>query len=494
MSRHERQTSHDELIQNYLENQATPTEEKHFRLLLGEESFRRRVAEYAIDLGCLHLHARQGLLEAGEMARSASVDPVRRRMVVSVAAAASLLLVLAGAWVLSHAWRPSSHQGPSVAGSQTSPQPDLPHGKSQSPSTAAVAGDDRGVGKLAHVAGRVVATRPDLPGEQRTLETDDVLDAGDELETLDPESFALVEFGDGTLLAVAGESKLACLSKENQKRVALSAGNLMAQVAPQPESFPMLIRTPVAEAEVLGTKLSLFTDADLTEVAVQEGRVLFRRLADGQAVDVQGGQCAVARANADLAARPIDETPTVWEEDFDTGLPNGWKTGMWIRPELLADSNGAVRAVARSEDAHGHPAGPCFAMTQSAWSRGLFQIEANSHLNFRYKLMRPGWFYVLINARTDEDLAAFSGCFLFKNRSMCQVPRNQWETRSVPLNCFHRPKRHLLDKGESLSPHPGNIVFSLFFRTQETDPGLIIDRIWVTQGTPDNVETLDWSE
>ncbi len=487
MSRNERRTSHDELIQNYLENQATPTEEKHFRLLLGEPSFQRRVAEFAIDLGCLHAHARQGMLDVGETSRSA---PSRLRFAAPVALAVSLLLILAGAWALTLSWRTSLHQDSTVADSSAFPQPGDVDGRSQFPASVVV--DDGGRGKLAHVAGRVVATRTDASGERRTLETGDVLAPGDELETCEPDSFALVEFGDGTLLAVSGESKLACLSKESQKRIALSAGNLMAQVAPQPESAPMLIRTPVAEAEVLGTKLSLFTDTDLTELAVHEGRVLFRKLADGQTVDLQDGQCAVAEAGTDLAARAIEETPTVWEEDFGTGLPNGWKIGMWIRRDLLADSNGAVRAVPRSKNAEGHPVGPCFAMSQSAWSHGLFQVKKDSHLNFRYKLMRPDWFHLRVNAKTDEDIAAFSGSFLFKNRSMCRVPRNQWQTRSVPLSCFRKVKRQ--GQGDSLSLRPGDIAFSLFFFTSEADPGLIIDRIWVTRGAPENVEVLDWAE
>ncbi len=65
-------SSHDDLIQTYLEDEATPNEEKRIRRLLANESFARRVAQFAIDLGQLHGFAQQGMLRCDESVEEGS--------------------------------------------------------------------------------------------------------------------------------------------------------------------------------------------------------------------------------------------------------------------------------------------------------------------------------------------------------------------------------------------------------------------------------------
>lgn len=50
-------SSNDDLIFRYLEGEATASEEERFRRLLPSPAFSRRVAQYAIDLGHLHMFA-----------------------------------------------------------------------------------------------------------------------------------------------------------------------------------------------------------------------------------------------------------------------------------------------------------------------------------------------------------------------------------------------------------------------------------------------------
>lgn len=77
---------------------------------------------------------------------------------------------------------------------------------------------------------------------------------------------------------------------DDPKILELRAGELEADVAPQKE--PMVLRTPQAEAVVLGTKFTLST----TRLEVTEGRVKLTRSSDGAAVEVAAGQ--VARAES----------------------------------------------------------------------------------------------------------------------------------------------------------------------------------------------------
>jgi hypothetical protein len=487
MSWNENEAFQDELIQNYLENQATPTEEKEFRLLLGEESFRRRVAEYAIDLGCLYSHARQGMLDRTLVAQPKSNSGSCRRVIRVAVVAASFLLAVATVWAVFRNDNTPSELAHSNVGGRSGNQSAEPIIAKSLHSVTDGATRHSGIATAAHVIGRVLIGGSYDPAESRVVDEGTVLQSGDVVRTLDAESFALVEFHDGSVLAIAGESELTCALEDSRKRVMVAAGDIMAQVAFQDKLSPMVISTPIAEAEVLGTRLSVCTEGALTELAVHEGRVLFRRLLDGQTIDVSGGQCAVATSDSELVARPIQLIPSVWEEDFAAGLPDRWGCGTWIRSEGPDGSNGAVRAVPRAGDKVDQ-AGPCYVMTAREWSHGLFRIEEDTHLNFRYKLTRPGWFYAMVSMRTDDAIAVFAGSFIYKNRDMWQVPRNQWRTTCIPLSQFQRPEQGLPDDAIQHPPKPGDIVFSLFFRTQDQDSGLMIDRIWVTRGSPESAE------
>ena len=83
---------------------------------------------------------------------------------------------------------------------------------------------------------------------------------------------------------------------EDPKILELRAGEIEADVAPQ--KAPMVLRTPQAEAVVLGTKFTL----SATRLEVTEGRVRLTRSADGAAVEVAAGQVARAESMKAVAA------------------------------------------------------------------------------------------------------------------------------------------------------------------------------------------------
>ena len=139
-------------------------------------------------------------------------------------------------------------------------------------------------------------------------------------------SSAQLRFADGSVVTVAGDSELA-LSHGAQRQLALRRGSLTGDVRPQPADRPMLIRTPTAEVEVMGTRFLLVAKSGETQLSVESGRVRLRRLADGSTVDVPQGHVAVATLDtaARLESRQLPPAPSAWQQTFDQPPPATWR-------------------------------------------------------------------------------------------------------------------------------------------------------------------------
>ena len=110
--------------------------------------------------------------------------------------------------------------------------------------------------------------------------------------------YATLQYADNTNVEIRGGSQVS-LSDEGPaggKRVAIERGQLIAEVAKQPEGLPMTFVTPHAEAIVLGTRLSLTVTAHDTVLDVTEGQVRLNRLVDEQSVVVASQESALASA------------------------------------------------------------------------------------------------------------------------------------------------------------------------------------------------------
>ena len=153
------------------------------------------------------------------------------------------------------------------------------------------------------------------------IQSGDSLPAGT-LETIGEASSALLRFDDGSLISLQGEAELS-FSDDGQKVLTLSRGTLSADVQKQPAGRPMLIRTPSAEAEVVGTAFDLTARTEDTLLKVDEGLVKLKRLADGSQIDVPANRSAVASlaAGSDLDAASTPEPLTDWSFDFTSSTP-----------------------------------------------------------------------------------------------------------------------------------------------------------------------------
>jgi ferric-dicitrate binding protein FerR (iron transport regulator) len=146
-------------------------------------------------------------------------------------------------------------------------------------------------------------------------------------------SSAQLVFRDGSTIALNGDSELA-LPGDSPKRLSLRRGALSADVRPQPAGSRMLIRTPMAEVEVLGTRFYVSVQPGETAVSVEVGRVRMRRLADESLVDVAQGQTAVATLDVAkrMEVRPLPPAPVRWRQAFKKPPSAIWQ-GEWVRAD-----------------------------------------------------------------------------------------------------------------------------------------------------------------
>lgn len=129
---------------------------------------------------------------------------------------------------------------------------------------------------------------------------------------------AALRFDDGTEITVSGGTDLHFSHTDGGLLFHLSKGHLSASVAPQPVDRPLRVRTAMAEATVLGTTLSVSVEERISRLSVEEGEVLWRRIADGDEILVHGGERAEAglRTSERLSAFPSSPVPDSWTLEF----------------------------------------------------------------------------------------------------------------------------------------------------------------------------------
>ena len=164
---------------------------------------------------------------------------------------------------------------------------------------------------------------------------------GGTLETLASDSAAAVVFMDGSRVTLAGLSMIT-IADFGQKELRLHKGVFSANVNPQTK--PMLVHTPTAVAEVLGTQFNLSAEPQSTELTVNGGRVRMTRLADGQSQEVSANHLAVAsldrRDPFEATKRPEQVNTWLstlpWDQAYGEFIPgeNGQPNALAATPML----------------------------------------------------------------------------------------------------------------------------------------------------------------
>lgn len=148
--------------------------------------------------------------------------------------------------------------------------------------------------------------------------------SGGTLETLAVDASAELEFRDGSVVSVFGDSAV-IISDRQQKILHLGHGMLSADVNAQAAGRPMLIHTPTADIKVVGTEFTINADSSSTVLTVNSGEVSMTRLADGKVVSVPAGHQATASFEKDsyFAAIPQDQPKTVWKSRIPENVNYG---------------------------------------------------------------------------------------------------------------------------------------------------------------------------
>ena len=248
-------------------------------------------------------------------------------------------------------------------------------------------------------------------------------------------SSAVVKFRDGSELTLSGDAELS-FSDHGQKRLTLRRGAFSADVCPQPAGRPMVIRTPAAEAEVLGTKFSMSAVAEQSTLSVDTGRVQLRRLVDGATVEVASAQSAVATLDAavKLQASSRAVTATRWREDFRMKPSELWQ-GVWLPAEGPVPARMTTAPHVAATRADGTKVITQAVSRKNSSAGRIVALKPDSVLTVKLRMQRPKPVTVLLSRH--ETAGPFAGNYEWVvPPSAGQADANGWRTVSVPVSSF----------------------------------------------------------
>ena len=228
------------------------------------------------------------------------------------------------------------------------------------------------------------------------IKTGDELGGGT-LEVVAADSWAELVFDDGTRVWASGPAIVRFSEGPEGKHIFLRRGELSLDVAPQSSGYPLLLQTPSAEVQVLGTQFNVTADVSATQLAVHEGLVRVTRLADGKTRDVPADHHVVAALDrkTDFDALPRGESVRSWKCDLQRDVRQGyWRSGAGERPGSLRAETHLFRGdfgerkdpvllhsvVVRPSDSNGTPV----LLTEGARLRVAGRLERSCAVSFGF--------------------------------------------------------------------------------------------------------------
>lgn len=226
----------------------------------------------------------------------------------------------------------------------------------------------------------------------------------------------------------------------------------------------MLIRTPSAVAEVVGTAFDLSARSEDTLLKVDEGLVKLKRLADGSEIDVPAHRSAVASldtgAALDTASTP--EPLTAWRFDFTTQTPpRDWrgysKNGTMHASPYVAKKMPDGRIVTHYGIS-----------IRTAMLEQPVRLVATERSVIRYRLRCEQAYKLQLMLLTHKTNGEFGGNFLtLLDESELRPAADGWCEIEVPLTRFSAiSKKH--------ASHSGNILTSVLIFSASADTRLAV--------------------
>jgi ferric-dicitrate binding protein FerR (iron transport regulator) len=173
---------------------------------------------------------------------------------------------------------------------------------------------------------------PVLPGQ--------ALFAGQGIEV--GEGRVVVAYPDETRLELSGDTVVHWNAVPGAgKTIYLAQGAVVADVAEQPESDPMIVATPHAEVVARGNRFSMVNAAASTHIEVEKGPAEVKRRSDGKSLRVDPGAYLVTSIDEAFAAQPLP--PRISQA---RAVLQGHGDGLW---SLSYSLDGATLAVGAAD-------------------------------------------------------------------------------------------------------------------------------------------------
>ena len=256
------------------------------------------------------------------------------------------------------------------------------------------------------------------------------------VETENENATVEIRLPDGSHFTLSGVAE-AAFSEVGAKQVTLKRGKVTAFVARQSVGRPLLVRTPTANVEVLGTVFSLDAVPQRTSLSVAQGRVRIRRLVDGREVEVGAEQQVAASLIASEALVPeeMKTPPAQWSLSFASKPESA--TGSWTRAKAneMPYLGAVPLVVQRKEDGtvYVHH-GVIVRSASNAPADAFAALSADSVLSVRLRMQREFAIQLMIATRRPDG--SFAGNFELVKRYPQIIPGTEWQTLQVPIRDF----------------------------------------------------------
>ncbi|MBC8243973.1 MAG: FecR domain-containing protein [Verrucomicrobia bacterium] len=160
-----------------------------------------------------------------------------------------------------------------------------------------------------------------------------VLRVGDTIRTRSSRAWVKLDLNGGSLMTIAGRSRLRLLNVDDRRGFQLASGNLWASVAQSAGAKPVSIQTPTATVEAKAAQFDVEVHSMTSIVRVNSGTANVLRLADGQAADIVADHQAVvsARRSRPFAVARQPEPVNEWSCRLIAG--SGSVFGKWLPPD-----------------------------------------------------------------------------------------------------------------------------------------------------------------
>jgi hypothetical protein len=238
--------------------------------------------------------------------------------------------------------------------------------------------------------------------------------------------------------------------------------------------------TPHADLSAAAGEFGLLVTGPWTDLTVESGRAELTSLSTSERTVVpEHARALVIPGRAVAVMTPPPPLPTEWGEDFERGLPFGWR-GTLVAEGLPTGSHGAITVEIERHDDGLHYS----IVAPDAWDTGLARVTPTTHLNFTYRLARrPSWCNLLLTTRPTGPARPDYFLNRFRDDELWSAV-GQWRTVHIPLAAF---EKKLNDQFTTESPAAGEMVAGFSFSSIDTELDLTIDRIWLSADGPGRV-------